>query len=377
MESVVKTAQSLVRIPSVNPDYDPASPGERNAAEWLVQWARSHGFGVETQEVFPQRPNVIIRLRNGADHPRLLLNGHTDTVAVDTMTISPFAGELREGRLWGRGAADMKGPVACMLHALLALRENPANWQGSITLALVADEECGFQGIRNFLAREKDFDFSIVGEPTRFAVIRGCKGCLRFWVRAHGQAAHSSTPRLGKSAISAMARAIAALDHHFENRLGQITHPDFGSSTGSTGLIRGGSGINIVPDFCEISVDVRLIPDQSPEETYAEIRQAVETAAGDIRWEFDPQPLIDFPFCLDPEDRFVQQICAAAGQAESSVVNFACDASKIAKAGIPCVIFGPGDIAQAHTAEESIPTEELERGVEAYRRIAETLLRKN
>ncbi len=114
--NVVETTQSLVRLASVNPGYDPASRGETDVANWLLTWAERHGLEVSTQEVFPGRSNVILRLRNGADHPHLLLNGHTDTVAINEMEISPFAADVREERLWGRGAADMKGPLACMLH---------------------------------------------------------------------------------------------------------------------------------------------------------------------------------------------------------------------------------------------------------------------
>lgn len=373
--SILETTQSLVRIPSVNPGYDPASPGEQHVAQWLMDWAKTHDFAFEVQEVFPQRPNVIIRFRNGADHPHLLLNGHTDTVAIADMTIPPFAADVREERIWGRGTADMKGPVACMLHALLALREKASQWSGTVTVALVVDEELGFQGIRDLLKRGDTYDFAIVGEPTRFEVIRGCKGCLRFWVRAHGQAAHSSTPEKGRSSISAMARAVSALDDYFRDRLSHVRHPDFGGSTGSVGLIRGGSGINIVPDFCEVSVDIRLIPGQSGEETYREIQRVVSEVTDTVRWEFDPKPLIDFPFCLEEGDTFVQQVCRATDRPGAGVVNFSCDASKIAKADIPCLIFGPGDIAQAHTANESIPVEDLQRGVDAYVNIALELLK--
>lgn len=376
MSSVLETTQSLVRIPSVNPGYDPESPAEEHVTQWLIDWATTHGFAFELQEVFPQRSNIIIRFRNGADHPHLLLNGHTDTVAINEMTIPPFAADVRDGRVWGRGSADMKGPVACMLHALLALREQASTWSGTVTVALVVDEELGFQGIKDLLKRQEAYDFAIVGEPTRFEVIRGCKGCLRFWIRAHGQAAHSSTPEKGRSAISAMAQAIAALDAYFRDRLDNIRHPDFGGSTGSVGLIRGGSGINIVPDFCEISVDIRLIPGQSGEETYREIRDLVSSMSDKVRWEFDPKPLIDFPFCLAEDDTLVQQVCRATERPQAGVVNFSCDASKIANVGIPCLIVGPGDIAQAHTAAESIPVEDLDRGVQTYVNIAMELLRR-
>lgn len=371
--SVIETTQSLVRLASVNPGYDPASRGEVDVADWLLSWAVRHGLEASTQEVFPGRQNVVLRLRNGVG-PHLLLNGHTDTVAIDTMEILPFAAELRAGRVWGRGSADMKGPLACMLHALLELGEARQSWRGTITLACVVDEELGFAGIRHFLAEESGFDFAVVGEPTRFEVVRGCKGCLRFFLRAHGKAAHSSTPERGISAISAMGRAIVRMDSYFLNCLSTVRHADLGPSTGSIGLIRGGSGINIVPEFCEIKVDVRLVPGQSWTDTYTAIQQAVEKDGVGVHWEFDPHPLADMPFCLDKADSVVQSVCAAVGRDHSEVVNFSCDASKIANVGIPCLVFGPGDIAEAHTARESISVEDLDRGVIAYTQIVRGLL---
>lgn len=372
--NVIETAQALVRIPSVNPGYDPRSPGEAEMTNWLADWAQRHGFECQVTEVLPGRSNVIFRLRNGADRPHLLLNGHTDTVAVAEMSVPPFGAELRNERLWGRGAADMKGPLACMMHALIGLREDTSRWRGTVTLACVVDEEVDFAGIRHFLKAGTKYDCAVVGEPTCFEVVRGCKGCLRFSVRAYGQAAHSSAPEKGASAISAMALTIAALDRYFADTLGLARDADLGCSTGSVGLIQGGSGVNIVPDFCEIKVDIRLIPGQQWEETYAELRRVSAVRLPRIRWEFDSAPLVDFPFCLDENHDLVRRALSASSRRASRVVPFSCDASKIAAAGIPCIIFGPGDIAQAHTADESIALDELERGVMAYRQIAEALL---
>ncbi len=372
--TVLETTQALVRIPSVNPGYDASSHGEAGMTAWLLAWAADHGIESLTQEVFPGRSNVVFRIRNGADTPHLLLNGHTDTVAVDAMTIPPFGGEVANGRLWGRGSSDMKGPLACMLHALLELRDNLSRWRGAVTLACVVDEELGFTGIRHFLRTAPDIDYAIVGEPTCFEVVRGCKGCLRFFVRAHGRSAHSSTPEKGVSAISAMARAIAALEAHFTGLLAANVHPNLGRSTGSIGIIRGGSGVNIVPDFCEILVDIRLVAGQSWERTYDDLRRVVEGSSPDVRWEFDPNPLADPSFCFPEDHPAVRLACDAVGKPGSRVVNFSCDASKIAAAGIPCLVFGPGDIAHAHTADESIAIEDLERGVAEYVRIAQAML---
>lgn len=371
---VLEIARELVRIPSVNPGYA-GGCGESEVADWIVEWAQREGLETTVEEVMSSRSNVTLRLRRG-DGRHLLLNGHMDTVAVDEMTIPPHDGVLRGGRLWGRGSADMKGPLACMLETLRVLRDDNS-WRGCVTLACVVDEECGFEGIKHFLkkhGKKEGFDFAVVGEPTRLQVIRGCKGCLRFYVRARGLAAHSSTPHLGKSAIYAMGRAVVALEDYFEKELSQIRDLDFGPSTGSVGLIKGGSGINIVPDFCEVAVDVRLLPEQDAEAVYKRIQEVVRKVDTRVEWEFDENPLIDHAFRLEEQHGLVEAARSVAAVPETKVAPFSCDASKIAAAGIPCIIFGPGDIAQAHTAEESIGLEELEQGVKTYVRLAHRLL---
>lgn len=371
MLDVLETARTLVRIPSVNPGYDPASSGETAISAWIQKWASSHGIEAAVQKVFPGRENVILRIGRGSSGKRLLLNGHTDTVAVEGMAVAPFGGEVRAGRLWGRGACDMKGPLACLLHTLVRLKNETSPWSGEVVLACVVDEELGFAGIRHFLEKDRAFDGAIVGEPTRLDVVRGCKGCLRFPLRAHGLAAHSSTPREGVSAISAMARAVQALDGYFATGLRAMRHDSLGESTGSVGVIRGGTGINIVPDFCEILVDIRLVPGQPWRETYAAVCAVVEeTENPGIRWEFASDPMVDPPFCLEEENALVRTACRVLDAPGARVVNFSCDASKIAAAGIPCLILGPGDIALAHTAEESIALDELASGVDTYTRLA-------
>jgi acetylornithine deacetylase len=373
----LEIAQALVRIPSVNPNYDPVSPAERDVAQWIQSWGEERGFETRTQPVLNGRANVILRFRNGADHPHLLFNGHTDTVGVTGMTIPPFGAEVREGRLWGRGSADMKGPLACILAAAWQLCQQPATWRGTITVGFTVDEEYRFRGIRALMETIKEPDFAVVGEPTSLRVVRGCKGCLRFTIHAHGRAVHSAHPERGRSAIVAMARAILELNSFFDERLSQIRLPVFGCSTGSIGLIEGGSGINIVPAECAIQVDVRLLPGQDASQTHREIETHLRDRmkpVKDITWSFDPPSLIDPAYEISAESELVRRACAALGRRQSEVVFYACDASKIAEKSVPCIVLGPGDIAVAHTADESIAVDELSAGAEAYVRLAQTLM---
>jgi acetylornithine deacetylase len=373
----VETAQALVRIPSVNPNYDAASQAEKGVALWIQSWGQEHGFETRTQLVLDGRSNIVLRFRNGADHPHLLLNGHTDTVGVAGMSITPFGGEVRDGRLWGRGSTDMKGPLACMLAAASQLRQQPATWKGTLTLGCVVDEEYRFRGTLALMEQLDKPDFAVVGEPTSLRVVRGCKGCLRFSISARGRAAHSSQPEQGRSAITAMARAILELNAFFDERLARIRHPDFGSSTGSIGLIEGGSGINIVPEKCSIQVDVRLLPGQDATEIHREIEATLRQRLGslkDIEWIFEPPGVIDDGYENPASSELVRRACAVTGQGESEVVFYSCDASKIAAKSVPCIILGPGDIAAAHTADESIAVDDIEAGAELYFRLAQTLM---
>ncbi len=370
-------AQALVRIPSVNPIYDPQSPGEGEVGKWVADWGPTHGFETSIRPVLEGRSNVILRFRNGADHPHLLFNGHTDTVGVAGMNVPPFGAEVRDGRLWGRGSTDMKGPLACMLAAAAQLRRQPETWQGTLTLGCVVDEEYRFRGTLALMEQLDLPDFAVVGEPTSLRVVRGCKGCLRFAVRARGRAAHSAHPQRGRSAIVAMARAILELESFFDERLARVEHPDFGCSTGSIGVIEGGTGINIVPEHCMIQVDVRLLPSQDADETYQDIQthlRARLASVRDVEWAFDSPSVIDAGYEIPADNPLVRQACAISGERNPEVAFYSCDASKIAAKSVPCIILGPGDIAVAHTANESIALVELDAATEIYRRLAQTLM---
>jgi len=373
----LQIARELVRIPSVNPDYDPVSPAERNVAHWIVNWAEENGVECHVQPVMDERSNLILRIPNGADQPHVHFNGHMDTVAVDGMTIDPFGGEVRDGKLWGRGAADMKGPLACMLAAGLALRDDPDSWRGTLSVGCMVDEETRFRGVKHMLANNELPDFSIVGEPTGLRVVRGCKGCLRFRVVTRGRSAHSSRPDEGRNAISAMARVIPAIEAFFRDELVRTSDVNFGPSTGSIGVIKGGSGVNIVPEECRIEIDIRLLPGQDWKAAYEGVASSVAGAVDGldgVSAEVEETFLVDAAFELSPAHELVSSALRAVRGDASEVVFLSCDGSKIAAKGGPCIVLGPGDIAQAHTADEFIELVELEKAVEVYSRLARSLM---
>jgi acetylornithine deacetylase len=263
-----------------------------------------------------------------------------------------------------------------MLAAAAQLRRQRTIWQGTLTVACVVDEEYRFQGTLALMAEADAWDFAVVGEPTMLQVVRGCKGCVRFSIRARGRAAHSSRPERGRNAIVAMARAVLELDSIFE-ALSRNSHKEFGSNTCSVGLIKGGSGINIVPDDCQIDVDVRLVPGQDPIQMLRHIESTLRNrmaAVKDIEWSFEAPSVVDPAYEISAHSPLVSTACEVAGNSDSQVVFYSCDASKIALNNIPCIILGPGDIAAAHTADESIALTQLESGTETYLRLAHTLM---
>ena len=374
---VIEIAQALVRIPSVNQAYDPESPGEGAVVNWLEDWGRSQGLEPIRQPCLEARDNINFTIRNG-DGPHLLFNGHTDTVSIAGMTIDPFSGDIRDGCLWGRGATDMKGPLAGMLYTLLCLRERD-DWQGALTVSCVVDEEYKYRGILSLLDANDPWDFAVVGEPTAMEVVRGCKGSCRFTVHTEGISAHSSEPTKGANAIVGMARAIPAIADFLEADLAQFTCNGFGPSTGSIGLIEGGSGINIVPERCAISIDIRTVPGQDWRTTFTNLESHVRAQCddlGDVKLIFDEPSHFSPSFETPAEHSLVQTTCEVLGDTKTGIVPFGCDGSKIAARDIPTIVLGPGDIAQAHTKDERITLENLEDGADAYEKLAVELLAK-
>jgi len=373
----LELARDLVRLPSVNPDYDPHSPAEINVARHIVEWAAKNHLDCREQPVIDDRANLILTIRNGADRPHVHFNGHMDTVAVDGMTIDPFGGDVHNGRLWGRGSADMKGPLACMLTAARNLRDTPDSWRGTLSVGCMVDEETRFRGVNRMVEDFTPPDYAIVGEPTSLGVVRGCKGVLRFGIVVRGRAVHSSRPAEGRNAIVGMARIIPVLDGWFREELSRTNHPDFGPSTGSIGLIEGGAGVNIVPEECRIQIDVRLLPGQDWTSVMDKVKELAAAAVADldgIDCEVEPPCLIDTGLELPADHPLVETALKATGTERSSVVFYGCDGSKIAAKGVPTIILGPGDIAQAHTADEFIELDQLEKAPGVYETLAKALM---
>lgn len=371
---VVHLLQELVRIPSVNPDNTPGTThvGEENLAHWLADWLRSFGANVTLEEVQPGRPNLIARFAPLDGRPRILLGPHLDTVGVGAMTIDPFAAEIRDGRMWGRGTSDTKGPMAAMLWALYENRASLANPPVAVDFVAFMSEESGQWGSRHFAAHHgSEYDFAIVGEPTSLHVVHVTKGSLWATVRATGKAAHSSQPERGDNAIMKLARALDALERELMPRLANFTHPVLGGSTLNIGVIRGGSRPNIVPDLAEAEIDIRLTPSLA---AAGGARQLLESAIARLALPLEIVRIHENqPMETAAEHPMIARLRAAGETTELAGAPWFSDAAHLSHGGIPSICIGPGSIDQAHTCDEFIDLAELLRGAEFFSRFIREL----
>jgi acetylornithine deacetylase len=384
LDAVTRLASDLVAIPSVNPMGRPLSgPGvlEAGMTEYLEGYFRSLGLAVELQPVAPGRANVLARYEAPGARCTLLFDAHQDTVPVDGMTIEPFVPIIEGDRLQGRGACDIKGGMAAMLVAFARLvRERPAG-SASVVMACTVDEEFTHLGSSRLAAGPRLADLAIVAEPTRLDLVNTHKGAIRWKVRTRGVACHSSTPHLGDNAIYRMARVIEALAEHARELGAERPDPVLGPPSLSVGRIEGGQSVNIVPDMCEIEVDRRVIPGEVPAEARDRAQAAVAARLGGLdRVEFLP-PWVNMP-ALAPADPATDPYLEPVREAITKVrglrpevggVPFGTDAGPLSAGGLQGFVFGPGDIAQAHTKDEWVDLGQVRMAAEIYYEIARSL----
>ncbi len=347
----------LIAIPSVNPAFSAPGEGhygEQRIAGFLEEKAVKAGLSVERQPVVDGRENLLVRLPSRSRHPerRILMAPHLDTVSIhDERQLRPA---VRDGKLHGRGACDTKGSVAAMFQALLDVAEKTGGLgKTEIVFAGLVDEECQQLGSRKLASVLPRMDLAIIGEPTECQCVTAHKGNLWQRITVRGQSAHGAQPHLGINAIAGMARLVTALEESYVPSLARTRHPLLGSPTLNTGTIRGGTQANIVPDSCHIEVDRRTLPGESMESFRQEILKVAESL--DVEIEFEDAKGVECPpMETDPVIPMVQSFMQATGNSRPLGVNYFCDAAIIRTTGTPCVVFGPGNIDQAHTEDEFI-----------------------
>lgn len=370
-KNVIELLSALVQIPSVNPDGNPGvdMPGEQACAEAVGAFLQAAGAVVEYQQVLPGRPNVIGRFPT--DRPgkkRVIFAPHTDTVSVVGMAIDPFSGDVRDGKLWGRGASDTKGTMAAMLWALWEMRDRLATLEHEIWFVGLMGEEAGQNGskafVKEYCSEAPERSFAVIGEPTGPTIVHASKGVCWLNLKTHGVAAHASTPERGENAIYKMLEVIYYLREVLAPRWAAVENPVLGTTTMSVGAIQGGIKTNIVPDFCEAAIDIRMVPElfRSLEGSFA------EAVLAELRETVDPGLQATWresaPLWTDPEHPLIA-LLERCGMTRGGAPWF-CDGAIFSAAGVPAVAAGPGSIAQAHTKDEHISIDDLVGGVKFY-----------
>lgn len=369
-DEVLRFARALISAPSENPGGT-----EDQVAGVAGELLAGLDARPRTIRSDAGRPSVVARTGEAA-RPKLAWNGHLDVVPAgdpSSWAHPPFAGELVEGRLVGRGAVDMKGAIASAIAAVAAIRRAGVELGGVLELHLAADEElAGVHGTRVLWERGLlDQDACIVGEPTELRLGLAERGGAWITAVAHGRAAHGSTPHLGVNAITSMARLLLRLSEVLPDR----EHPLVGRPTVSAAIVSGGSAPNVVPDRCELDVDRRIVPGET---SAAEVLEPFERLAADIAAQ---HPEVELKFRLRewtdaaeaPGDSVIARICREAVRAETGATpsdhgfTGITDARfYINEARIPTVILGPGSLTVAHTANESVELADLVTAARVY-----------
>jgi acetylornithine deacetylase/succinyl-diaminopimelate desuccinylase-like protein len=356
----------LVQAPSINPmgrtDIAPELCGESRVTAIYERELQALGVKHRRSSAAPGRDNLYAFFESTILHaPTILLEAHLDTVPVDGMTIDPFCGTINEGKLYGRGSCDVKAGGVAMFEAFRKLvQQKPAN-APNVILAYTVDEEHTFLGAQQ-LVKDIRADFAIVAEPTNLQIVRSHKGVARWSIETTGTACHSSTPSKGVSAIYRMAQLITVVERYAAELEQRTPHPQLGPATISIGTIVGGVSPNTVPDACRVSVDRRLLPGETSRQVMDDLSVELRKHT-DVPFEF--HPTLACP-ALTPTggEPFVQHLADVIGDPSLLAVPFGTDASTIQEAGIPAVVFGPGQIAQAHTKDEYVELTQVHRAAD-------------
>jgi acetylornithine deacetylase/succinyl-diaminopimelate desuccinylase-like protein len=292
------------------------------------------------------------------------------------MSIEPFR-PIRKGNfMYGRGSCDTKAGLAAMMHAFKAVNDSGVPPGASAALVAAVDEEHAFRGIVRYLESGITAEGAVVAEPTGLETVVASKGVLRWRVRSHGRAAHSSKPHLGINAITKMSRFLVAAEENLPPKYRTHQHPLLGSPTLTVGTIHGGIQVNQVPELCAIELDRRLLPGETQQTVWNELNALIsELQSNDPELQIEmEQPMLEDPAMETPVSARIVQIARSISEkvrGTSRVVGvpYGSDASKLARAGISSIILGPGSIDRAHAAEEYVELDQVGLVAEMYTRI--------
>ena len=371
MNELADLLADLVAIDSVNPDLVSGGAGEAQIADFIAAWGRAADLEVHVQEAAPGRPNVILIARGSGGGRSLMLNAHTDTVGAAGMD-DPFGARIQGGRMFGRGAYDMKSGLAAIMLSLKAAQG--LSLSGDVIVSAVVDEEYGSIGTEALLADWERWraDAVVIAEPTELAISIAHRGFVWADIEVFGVAAHGSRPHLGVDAIVKMGKVLRALDEHDRQLRAHASHDLLGGGSLHASIIQGGDEISVVPAYCKLVIERRTIPGETRESVQAELQALLdEIAAGDDEFRARCQATFSrSPFGIAADDPLLQMLSSAA---ESSLGESApligsswwMDAALFADKGISTAVLGPIG-AGAHAAEEWVDLASAARCVEIY-----------
>ena len=362
-EYVVQTLQDMVRINSVNAGLVPGGAGEQEMAEYMGAQMRALGLEVSVYELAPRQWNTVGVLKGSAGGRSLMLTGHMDTVGVGEMT-DPFSGEIRDNRLYGRGACDMKCGLAAILGAVKALRDAGIKPAGDLYVAGAADEEYLSSGSEQLSAAHR-VDGVVVAEPSGFTIVRAHKGFIWFEVKTFGVAAHGSDYEGGVDAITHMGRFLVELDKLAHSQQNSQPYPLLGPPSLHASLIEGGIELSTYPSACTVKIEWRTVPGQTEEQLRAMLQEIIDRLqAEDAAFKAEVKTLfVRYPFQVPEDAPIVDCVRRQAQSVRGEEPEFIgmggwADTSLFERAGMDALMFGPeGD--GAHASEEWADLEAL------------------
>ncbi len=372
----VALTRALVQIDSRNPTLSPDGPGERDVALALGRVLEEWGFSVELSDSGSNRPNLIARI-GPSSGAAIMFAGHLDTVGVEGMTHDPFSGDMSNGRIYGRGSCDMKSGVAAMcVAALKASRKAGSDAKRQIIIAAVTDEEYESLGMHAMLDAGIRAEYAVLTEPTRLAICPAHRGFVWSEIEFTGRAAHGSRWDIGIDAIRHAGLVLAGIDELDAGALQNRKHELLGRGSIHASTIVGGIGMSTYPDKCILRIERRTIPGESADDSLAELRAICENVRT-RRPELDATVRLiaaQEPSDVKVEAPVVRMLSNALAKEDldSRIEGLSAwtDAALLNASGISAVCFGPGDIALAHSAEEFVPVDEIDKATRVLTRVA-------
>ena len=362
---VLPLLERLVSIDSVNPGL--GGRGEEEIAMFVAEWARGAGLAVEFDEAAPGRPNVIVTARGSGGGKTLLLNAHVDTVGYAGMT-DPLTPRVEDGRLYGRGAYDMKGGLAACLVAARAAAAR--GLRGDVVVTAVVDEELTSIGTQSVLPRVRA-DAAIVAEPTGMRIAIAHKGFVAFEIETHGRAAHGSRPDLGVDAIAKMGHVLVGLDALDRSLRERPTHALLGSGSLHAGVVAGGSEFSTYPERCLLQAERRTVPGEALDRVEGELQGLLDRLGRDDS-DFEATwrtVAARSPFEISPAAEIVGLVQSHGAAGDPVGMTYWADSALIAELLIPTVLFGPGGEG-AHAQVEWVSIADVERCADVYLSVA-------